>query len=151
VIIIYFIKPLKLKIKNDFFNRALIGIVLAVILQYLIVAKHYKPACMVPVLCFSVFGIFLAMEILFRPFQKFNTVPVLKNIIYLSIMMFFIIQGYIKVVESNQIRRKKVENRMQTADFICNNIGEKTILLVPWYYGSAITVLPENQYINSCN
>ncbi len=137
VIIIYLVKPLKLKIKNDSFNKALIGIVLAVILQYVIVAKHYKPVYMVPVLCFSVFGIFLATEILFRPFQKFNTVSVLKNILYLVLILFFVIHGYSRVVESNQIRREKVENRMQTADFIRNNIGEKTVLLVPWYYGSA--------------
>jgi hypothetical protein len=133
VIIIYFIKPLKLDIQY----KTLIGIVLTIIIQYLIVAKHYKLTYMIPVLCFSFFGIYLATEILFRPFQRFQITPILKNILYLLIIMFVVIHRYNKVMDHNKIRRQKVEKREQTSDFISNNLKEKTILLVPWYYGSA--------------
>jgi hypothetical protein len=137
VIILYFIKPLKLKMHNDIQYKVLIGIVLAIIIQYLIVAKHYKFTYMIPVLCFSIFGLFMAMEILLRPLQKFQITTILKNILYLLIIIFVVIHRYNKVMDYNHIRRQKIEKRKQTLHFIRNNLKEKTILLVPWYYGSA--------------
>lgn len=137
IIIIYYIKPLKLKLNNDIRYKALAGIILAIIMQYLLVAKQYKFTYMVPVLCLSTFGIFLATEILSRPFQKLQITGILKNILYLLIIIYIVIHGYNKTVNYNRIRKQRVEKREQTLDFINANLKEKTILLVPWFYGSA--------------
>ncbi len=139
VIIIYFIKPLKFRLKNDIKYNALIGIVLAIIIQYLIVAKHYSYRYMFPSLCLSVFGIYLAAEILFRPLLKFQIANIIKSIMYLIIILIIVASSYNKVLNNNIIRKQEFRNRMLTVEFIKSNIIDKTVLLVPWFYGSAYT------------
>jgi len=137
VLLIYFIKPLKLKLKNDIQYKALIAIVSAILIQYLIVAKHYANIYLVPALCLSVFGIYLAVCILSRIFRKYQVTGVIKNILYLVIIMLIFISTYNKVALYNQIRRQKVEKRMRTLNYINDNIKDKTVLIVPWFYGAA--------------
>ncbi len=136
-ITIYFIKPFKINVHRDIKYKALTGIVLAIIMQYLIVAKQYKFTYMVPALCLSTFGIFLSAEILSRPFQKYRITAILKNALYLLITVFIIIHGYNKSIIYNRIRKQRIKERAQTLNFVNNNIREKTVLLVPWFYGSA--------------
>ena len=137
IVIIYFIKPLKLKFKNDIEYKALVAIVSAIIIQYLIVAKHYASIYMVPAFCLSAFGIYLAISILSRIFLKFHITGTIKNILYLVIIILIVGSTYNKVIADNQIRRQKVEKRMQTLDYVSNNIKDKTVLVVPWFYGAA--------------
>ena len=137
IIIIYFIKPLKFRLQDDAKYKALIGIVLAIVIQYLIVAKHYSYHYMFPSLCLPFFGIYLTIEILFRPLQKFQITNIIQSILYTSIIILFIVSSVNKVIENNLIHKQEFENRMLTSEFINNNIKDKTVLLVPWFYGSA--------------
>jgi hypothetical protein len=137
VILLYFIKPLKLKLKNDIEYKALVCIALAILIQYLIVAKHYAPTYMVPAFSLFVFGIYLATNILSRIFSKFQITSIIKNILFLAFTLSIFVGTYRKVILYNQVRKQKVEIWTQTLHFIHDNIKDKTVLLVPGFYGAA--------------
>ncbi|MFA6923216.1 MAG: hypothetical protein WC223_03090 [Bacteroidales bacterium] len=127
--IIYHIPFLKVKEKNDKYYKALLGIEIAMLLQIVIVAKHYSFHYLIPALMLTIIAFFVMLKIYSRKF----------NIRFIN-LAYIVIIFYIILFESKEVKReyssnlKRKNTYLKTYNFILKNYNNKPTLVIPDYY-----------------
>jgi hypothetical protein len=133
--LVYYLPFLKLKVKNDFFHKALVGVSTTMILLTLIVAKQLKYFYLTPVLLLMILALYLIISIYIRPLKFLN-----KKIIILPLFAAFLFIIYSFEVKqafqyhSENLSRAKALS--ETYNKVQSTFINKPVLIIPNYYGA---------------
>lgn len=131
-LLIYNLPIIKPQYKNDRVYRTLIGTLAAMMLNIIMVAKHYAYYYLVTSLALNTFMIYLLLNLfVFRWRPKYHA---LFFCLALGILLYKTATEFALLARNLVAKRQE---RLRTKDFITANLKGKKTLVVPDYYGSA--------------
>jgi hypothetical protein len=133
-LIICIIKHKKTESKSNKHINLLIGLTSAILLQTIMVAKHYSPYYMFSSLFISFFIIFVCIEII-SPLVKEKYRTVSKVIMFLVVGYLVIRPNYYEAISAYSMRSKLLPERLKTVNFLETTCKNDIKIIVPDYYG----------------
>lgn len=119
--------------------RLLLGLVISMLLQLLIVAKHFAYHYMLPALLLIVPVIFLMLLVFYQTFLKQNNRYVLVAAFGIFAVFLLAIRTP-KITHTTDWHQEQIRLKQPTQKFLTDNAKNTPLLILPSYYG---TVRPE--------
>jgi hypothetical protein len=107
--------------------RAIIGLTLCIILQTIMVSKHFSLHYFLPVLMMIPFNLYLIIKYLLA-FWKFPYARIMESSVYLLAIIFIISSLHRYITTDTRIRYKSVKEKERTVDFVKHNLPGKTVV-----------------------
>ncbi|MFH0866701.1 MAG: hypothetical protein V1904_10930 [Bacteroidota bacterium] len=126
----YLLPFVKKRFRNDGYYKLLIGIVLAMIMQILLIAKQFSYHYLTPALLLITLGFFTVSEIFLK-----KTNILVRNLIFVVLAVYILYIDYAQVLQYHESNSGQKKEYNKTYNFIQQNKTDEALIIVPSYYG----------------